>query len=82
MKQVKENYTDKDIRKVAQKIDIYAFRNFTICGKVAGSGEIFFTKTALADVIAYCQNMPDKWRSPWMKKCMPKRQKMKRSIQW
>lgn len=47
MKQAKENYTDKDIRKVAQKIETYVFRNFTICGKVAGSGEIFFAKTAL-----------------------------------
>ena len=47
MKQAKENYTDADIRIVAEKIETYVFRNFTICGKVAGAGERFLADVAL-----------------------------------
>lgn len=47
MKQAKENYTDTDIRKVTEKIETYVFRNFTICGRVAGAGERFLADIAL-----------------------------------
>lgn len=32
---------------VAETIEVYVFRNFTICGKVANTGERFFSEIAL-----------------------------------
>ncbi len=47
MKQAKQNYSDADIRRVSETIETYVFRNFTICGKVAGAGERFLADIAL-----------------------------------
>lgn len=42
----KAKYTEKDIAQVANTIETYIFRNFTICGRVANTGEILFAKVA------------------------------------
>jgi len=47
MKQAKESYSEKDLLTVAETIEVYVFRNFTICGKVANTGERFFSEIAL-----------------------------------
>ncbi len=47
MKQAKEKYSESDIYKVTSCIETYVFRNFTICGRVANSGETFLSSIAL-----------------------------------
>ncbi len=47
MKQAKECYSESDIAKVAKCIETYVFRNFTVCGRVANSGETFLSNIAL-----------------------------------
>lgn len=42
----KAKYTEKNIAQVANTIETYIFRNFTICGRVANTGEILFAKVA------------------------------------
>ncbi len=42
----KAKYTEKDIAQVANTIETYIFRNFTICGRVSNTGEILFAKVA------------------------------------
>lgn len=44
---LKTGYQENDIRKVLERIEIYVFRNFTICGLVANTAEILFAKIAL-----------------------------------
>lgn len=39
-------YSEKDIAQVARAIETFIFRNFTICGRVANTGEILFAKVA------------------------------------
>lgn len=39
-------FDEKDILKVAQKIECYVFRNFTVCGKTANSAEVYFAGIA------------------------------------
>ncbi len=39
-------FTENDIEKVVECIETYAFRNFTICGRVANKAELFFADVA------------------------------------
>ena len=43
---MKNNFSDEDILEVAEKIECYVFRNFTICGKTANSAETYFSDIA------------------------------------
>lgn len=43
---MQSNFTDADMLKVAEKIECYVFRNFTICGKTANSAETYFSEIA------------------------------------
>lgn len=43
----KEKYSEEDIGKVAEKIEVLVFRNFVIAGKVANTFEIGFSEIAL-----------------------------------
>ncbi len=46
MMQEPEVFSEVNIRQVVQTIEIYVFRNFTICGKVANKSEVFFATVA------------------------------------
>lgn len=46
MKQSDQNFSESDIRAVVESIEVYVFRNFTICGHVANKAEIFFADLA------------------------------------
>ena len=46
MKQSDKEYSEADIAEVVGMIEVYMFRNFTICGKVANQSERFFVATA------------------------------------
>ena len=45
-KQVPSVFNEADIRKIVQAIEVYVFRNFTICGKVANKAEVVFATIA------------------------------------
>ena len=42
------NFSEEDIAKVLQRIEVFIFRNFTICGLVANSAEVLFAKIAVS----------------------------------
>lgn len=42
----KTSFSESDIAEVVNKIETYVFRNFTICGKTANSGETYFADIA------------------------------------
>ena len=46
MKQADANFDEAAIAEVVRMIEVYMFRNFTICGKVANQSERFFAQTA------------------------------------
>ena len=46
MAQDTATFTETCIRQVVQTIEVYVFRNFTICGKVANKSEVFFSGIA------------------------------------
>lgn len=46
MKQAESDFSEADIRKVVEKVEVYIFRNFTICGNVANRAEMFFASLA------------------------------------
>ena len=46
MKQSDAGYSESEIAEVVSMIEVYMFRNFTICGKVANQSERFFAATA------------------------------------
>lgn len=43
---VKKSYSNKEVLSVLKIIERYVFRNFTICGEVANSAEVFFSDVA------------------------------------
>lgn len=46
IKQAPTEFSELDMREVVQTIEIYVFRNFTICGKVANKAEVIFATIA------------------------------------
>ncbi len=64
---LKSGFKEDAIREVLKKIEIYIFRNFTICGLVANSAETLFADVALSiykkeltDVGAICDKISEK----------------------
>ncbi|MBR2293508.1 MAG: DUF262 domain-containing protein [Clostridia bacterium] len=46
IKQAPSEFNEQEIREVIQTIEVYVFRNFTICGKVANKAEVIFATIA------------------------------------
>lgn len=56
---IEMNFKESDIKKVLERIETLAFRNFVICGLVANSAEILFAKIALSIYSKELTNVTD-----------------------